>query len=237
MQNYYLFIDIFCLAGPLILSFDKRVAYYKNWPAVFVSILFTCLLFIPVDVFFTKSLYWGFNEQYLTGKWLFGLPIEEVLFFVAVPFACLFVYECVIYYFPKWIAALDKKLSIFHLLIFNGLTIFYAILYWDRFYSISVAVAALIVINSVSFIFRNQMAKAVLSFAFIILPFLLINGALTGSFTENEVVWYNAKTISQWRIFTIPIEDLFYNILLVSCSLFFYLGYKNLVLKSKSHKA
>ncbi len=228
MQNYYLFIDIFCLAGPLILSFDKRVAYYKNWPAVFVSILFTCLLFIPVDVFFTKSLYWGFNEQYLTGKWLFGLPIEEVLFFVTVPFACLFVYECVIYYFPKWIAALDKKLSIVHLLIFNGLTIFYAILFWDRFYSFSVAIAALLVINAASFLFRKHLAKAVLAFGFIIIPFLLVNGALTGSFTENEVVWYNAKTISEWRIFTIPSEDLFYNILLVSSSLFFYLGYKKL---------
>jgi lycopene cyclase domain-containing protein len=237
VQNYYLFIDLFCIAGPLILSFDKRVAYFKNWPAVFVSIFFTCLLFIPVDVFFTKSMFWGFNEQYLTGKWLFGLPIEEILFFVAVPFACLFVYECVIYYFPKWIATLDEKLSIVHLLFFNALSISFALIYWDRFYSFTVALVAIFVVNFVSIVFRKHMAKAVLAFAFIILPFLLINGALTGSFTENEVVWYNAKTISQIRIFTIPIEDLFYNILLVSSSLFFYLGYKKLVLKSKSHKS
>lgn len=232
MNFYYLFIDLFCIAGPFFLSFDKRVAYYKNWIPVFVSILFTCLLFIPIDSFFTHAGYWGFNDQYLTNKWIFGLPIEEVLFFVTVPFACVFIYECVIHYFPKTIEKLDKKLSWIQLVVFNLLTIAFAIIYLDRIYSLSVATMSLLVLNLVVLLFRKYLAQYILSFGFIIIPFLLINGALTGSFTDNEVVWYNAQAISGIRIGTIPIEDLYYNFLLVTSSFFFYLTYKKIVRKA-----
>ena len=54
------------------------------------------------------------------------------------------------------------------------------------------------------------------------LPFLLINGALTGSFTENPVVNYNSNEITNIRIFTIPIEDSIYNLLMLLIVVFVY---------------
>ena len=40
-------------------------------------------------------------EKYISGIKLFELPIEEILFFIVVPYACLFIYACMKYYFPK----------------------------------------------------------------------------------------------------------------------------------------
>ena len=54
-------------------------------------------------------------------------------------------------------------------------------------------------------------------FAYLIswLPFLLINGALTGNFTKYPVVNYNATEIIGFRLTTIPIEDSMYNLLML----------------------
>jgi len=64
-----------------------------------------------------------------------------------------------------------------------------------------------------------------------LLPFLIVNGLLTGSATTLPVVWYNPAEFSGWRIITIPVEDLFYNFdLLVGFVAFFNLGNKRLAL-------
>ena len=47
------------------------------------------------------------------------------------------------------------------------------------------------------------------------LPFLLVNGALTGALTENPVVNYNSNEIINFRVITIPIEDSIYNLLML----------------------
>lgn len=231
MNYYYLILDLICFACPFVLSFDKNVAYYKKWRYAIIAIIFTCILFIPWDVYYTNAGYWGFNETYITGIEIFGLPIEENLFFVLVPFACIFVYECVLFYLPKTIKQLDTFLSWIHLIAFNAFILVFIILYWDRIYTLSSAIAVLLVINFSAFVFRNHIAASLLSFVFILIPFFFINSALTGSYTAEEVVWYNPSTISGLHFGTIPVEDLFYNILLVSCSLFFYIGYQRIVLK------
>jgi lycopene cyclase domain-containing protein len=53
------------------------------------------------------------------------------------------------------------------------------------------------------------------TFLVILIPFVLVNGILTGSFIDGEVVWYNNEENLGIRIFTIPIEDFSYGFSLI----------------------
>ena len=62
------------------------------------------------------------------------------------------------------------------------------------------------------------------------IPFFLVNGILTGSFIQDEIVWYNNTANLGLRIGTIPIEDFFYAMLLLlsNISIFEWLELKSL---------
>lgn len=213
------------------MSFDKRVAYYKKWRYVFISILLTALIFIPWDIYFTQREIWGFNSKFLLGISIFGLPLEENLFFLAVPFACIFIFECVKYYLKGIVRKLDHYLNWYWLIAFTIICLSFIFSFSDKLYTVVVTSFALVTVIALSLFARNYMSIAIVSFVIIGLPFFIINGALTGMFTAEPVVWYNEFGISNIRIGTIPIEDFFYNILLVASSFTFYLGWQRLVLK------
>ena len=47
---------------------------------------------------------------------------------------------------------------------------------------------------------------------------MIINGILTGTGIEHPVVWYNPEEIIGLRILSIPVEDVFYGMLMLICS-------------------
>lgn len=216
MKNYYyLLINVGVILVPLLLSFDKRVQFYKKFKAVFVSITSIGLLFILGDILYTKLGFWGFNERYLTGISLFDLPLSEILFFVTVPYACLFIYESIRTYFnkllPPTVAAsiygLTAILSI--ILLASNYTGAYTV-----FASVFALLAAVFVLIKKPLWWQNF----ALSFTIAIIPFILVNGILTGTGIEQEIVWYSEEAIVGIRFGTIPLEDFFYafNLLLLN---------------------
>ena len=58
-----------------------------------------------------------------------------------------------------------------------------------------------------------------ITFLIILIPFLLVNGILTGSFIEEPVVFYNDNENLGIRLGTIPVEDVGYAFTMLLMSL------------------
>ncbi len=85
----------FCLAGslPLHRVFHLRLA--RQVRRVALSILPVALAFIAWDVAATRAGHWSFDPAQTLPVRVFGLPLEELAFFVVVPLAGLLTFEAV----------------------------------------------------------------------------------------------------------------------------------------------
>src|ERR1700741_1031957 len=101
MQHYtYLALILFTLSYPLFKSFEDKIRFASKWKFLFPGILASAAFFITWDILFTKYGIWSFNPDYVLGLFILRLPIEEWLFFIVVPFSCIFIYEVMNYFVP-----------------------------------------------------------------------------------------------------------------------------------------
>ena len=103
MKYEYLILDLVIIAGPLALSFDRRVNFRQYWTYAFPAIIITAIPFIIWDIKVTGR-HWWFNEKYISGYTFLDLPVAEWLFFIVVPYACLFTWEVLRAEYPALIA-------------------------------------------------------------------------------------------------------------------------------------
>lgn len=216
--TYFLILTA-SLAGPLFLSFDKKVTFYKNWKYLFPAMFFPAALYIAWDVYFTSKGIWSFNENYVTGIHIINLPLEEVLFFLIVPYCCVFIYACIRAYFPK---LKEKKEADVLLIILAATLLVTGIIYRDKYYTGFTFIftgAFIFIIYFFRKYFKGFDAVSFLvSFAICLIPFLIVNGFLTAI----PVVQYNDMENLGIRIYTIPFEDVFYGMLLVLMNIVIY---------------
>ena len=219
-MSYYGALLLITLVGPLFLSFDKKVAFYKNWKYLFPIIFLVAILFIVWDKFFVSRGVWSFNTSYISKIQLFGLPLEELLFFLIIPFACMFIYEVVKAYFGKLNLELFGRAFAFGVGL-SGLLL--TVEFLSRWYTyLACGLAFMLVLL---FYFRQKVTwfpQFALAFCISFIPFLVIDGALTGLFTNEPAVWYNPEQISGFRILSIPVEDVFYNFDLLALTTWMY---------------
>ena len=91
MRHYlYLIIDIATIFVPFFFSFHPRLKFHKKFKAFFPAMVLSGCAYLSWDIYFTVQGIWGFNPDYLMALRIWQLPIEEVLFFVCIPFACVF---------------------------------------------------------------------------------------------------------------------------------------------------
>lgn len=216
-MSLYLILDFLVLLFPLLLSFDRRVAFYKRWPAVWSSIVITGVIYIVWDIFATKRGDWHFSETYTESLRIYGLPLEEILFFIVVPYACIFILEVVRSYtserffdFPRWVAA---GLGTLFLLI--------ALVFYTRPYTLTVfsVMAAFFFIGGLTAKYYLGTRSFWLAMAISYVPFLVANGVLTGM----PVVLYGREHILGVRIGSIPLEDFFYSFTLLGFNYLLFL--------------
>lgn len=228
MNNLYLWINIGTIIFPFLLSFDKKVAFYKKVPNLLPSIIITALFFLIWDQWFTEMHIWGFNAIYLTGYYIGEIPIEEVMFFFTVPYACVFIYECLRAYIKK--NETFEELYRWFTLLFFGISC--TLLYWfnDRLYtSITCLVLSFILGTHLTVIRRRYMSWFYFAFLVSLIPMLVVNGLLTA----KPVVYYNNLEITGFRLGSIPIEDFFYNMCMFAMCIGLYEWFNRLSLRRR----
>lgn len=234
----YLAVDLAVLAVPLAFSFDRKVRFVRYWPALFPAIAVMMAVFIPWDIAFTSWGVWGFNEDYLSGIWIAGIPLEEWLFFICIPYACIFTYESLKHYVPTP-PMKGAALPATGLLALSSLIM--AILLRERLYIsttclLNAGLCAGLLLGGLR---RPQVREwnHRLWFAYLplLVPFIISNGILTGlrfwdyaplnrqvGDISDQVVWYDNDHNLRARIFSMPVDDLFYGFLMIALTVVAY---------------
>lgn len=228
----YLWINILAVLPTLLLSFDRKVYFYKRWKYLFPGILITGAFFIAWDVIFTAKGVWGFNERYLSGIDLINLPMEEWLFFFTIPYASVFTYDVFKAYIRKDLVGLASKYITFALIFLLGL---FMIMNTGKLYTFWTFLFTVLFLLLQLFVIRGPyMGRFYFTYLVVLFPFMLVNGILTGSFIEEQVVWYNDNQNLSVRIFTIPVEDLVYGMLLILMNVTLYEKFQKMYGKAQS---
>lgn len=209
MRYLYLCLDIGSFIIPFIFSFHPRLQFYKKWRSLFAGITVMMLVFIPWDIIFTENGYWGFNPDYLIGFDFLGLPVEEWLFFICIPYACIFTHYALLKLVPKFSLSIQLTNYVYVALV---TTLILVLWYnYDRWYTFINFIYALIVLGLVYHFRRNLLQSFFATYLVILIPFFIVNGMLTGTGIDEQVVWYNNAENLGLRLLTIPVEDLIYN--------------------------
>lgn len=212
-QYLYLTLDVLTILFPFLFSFYSKANFSKKWKYLWLAIVIPGIIFLIWDEYFTQLNVWGFNEIYLTGIYLGSLPLEEVLFFICIPYACVFTCEALNYLIKKdYVLPYRRIISV---VLIIGLLLL-GILNLDKWYTATTFIGLAVYLVLLEFVLPAPfLSRFYFAYIFILIPFFIVNGILTGSFIEGEVVWYNDAENLGIRMGTIPVEDTFYGMLLL----------------------
>jgi lycopene cyclase domain-containing protein len=92
----YLAVLAVCLLGTLPLELFLKVNVYRRWRRLVLTLLPVAALFAAWDIAAIRSGHWSFDARQMTGIVLpGGLPVEELLFFLAIPVCAILAFEAV----------------------------------------------------------------------------------------------------------------------------------------------
>ena len=219
---YYLVIDIACLSFPLLFSFHPSIKFYKEWKPLFKALFITAIVFIVWDEWFTVKGVWNFNARYLTGYFIGHLPVEEILFFLFIPYCLMFMYHCLSRYFEnnipsgKFLKTVNLFLSL--ILVITG------IIFYNKWYTgfTFIITGLFLIIITLSNKKQINWSRFWIVYVLGLIPFFIVNGILTAI----PIVQYNNTENLSVRITTIPLEDFVYNLLLFLSNVTLYECYR-----------
>ena len=193
---------------------------HRKWPALFTAIGLSMIPYIIWDVYFTVQGYWGFNPEYLTGIYLFRLPLEEWLFFVCIPYACVFTHLSLLEINPRLRLSKTAAQRISYLLL--ALFTLVLVFNWERAYTAVDMIFAILILSLAMWKNSELLRSFYLTFLVMLIPFFIVNGILTGTGIEGNIVWYNDQENLGIRMGTIPVEDSVYAFSLILLNLLLF---------------
>lgn len=237
MDTNYIYLTILAasLLGPFALSFDRKVGFRRKWKYALPAMVLPALFYIAWDIYFTHKGVWSFNESCVIGRpfYFLNLPIEEVLFFFVIPYCCLFIYECFRVYFRNLKNKSHDKVI---LKVIAGILIITGLINYNRMYTLWTFILTgsfIILVFMYKKHFRHFDATSfIISYSITLVPFLFVNGYLT----SIPVIRYNDAENLGIKISTIPVEDVFYGMLLVMMNVVIYERLKSRKRSRHSHR-
>jgi lycopene cyclase domain-containing protein len=207
-RYYYLLLDVGSLAFPLMASFEPRIRFYSKWRGLFAGIVAMAIVFIAWDAIFTANGVWGFNPRYLIGVYILGMPLEEWLFFLFIPYSCMFLYEVMRYFVPRDVLApVARPLSIALIIVLSIV----GLIHLDHLYTSITFLSTAAYLAYHVFVAKSPwLGRFYMGYAVSLIPFFLVNGVLTGWLLPEPIVWYDNAQNLGIRLNTIPIEDSMY---------------------------
>lgn len=223
-MSLYFWINILSISVPFLVSFHPRIKLYKKWGALFLSMIISMIPFIVWDVCFTEKEYWGFNPEYIAQIYWFQLPIEEWLFFICIPYACIFMHLALLELSDKWIV----KQKTANYITYSLFALFLTVLVFNtsKMYTLIDMSYGILVLAHVFYWKKELLTKFYLTFLAMLVPFIIVNGVLTGFGIPDEVVWYNDNQNLGIRFFTIPVEDFVYAFSMILSALYLFEVFK-----------
>jgi lycopene cyclase domain-containing protein len=92
----YLAVLAACLLGTASLEVFLRVNVYRRWRRLLLTLVPVAIVFAGWDVAAIAAGHWTFDPRQVTGVTLpGGLPVEELLFFLAIPVCAVLAFEAV----------------------------------------------------------------------------------------------------------------------------------------------
>lgn len=221
-MSLYGWVILLSFAGPFALSFDQKVAFYKEWRFVFVAELTVAVPFLIWDELFTQWGVWGFNPDYLLKIYLGHLPLEEVLFFVVIPYNFIFILKVIQAYFPN---RNKRSFSAWFAMAFLFTAAIWLLLYGANYYT---SLACFLSVVLTALLGKKAWYQDFMwAYLLCLIPFFIVNGILTGATTPEPIVWYSEAHIIGLRMISIPFEDLYYNYALLLPLTWIYISLKN----------
>ena len=204
----YLLLNLGSISIPFLYSFEKKMRFIKHWKSVFLSLTIISIFFLIWDAIFTANGVWGFNPDYHLDILLFGMPIDEWMFFICIPYASIFIHYALEYFKPNLLISekITKLITIFFMVIIIPIII----LNTDKAYTFVNYISLLFVLLIGFFFGLKHLQRFYISFLIILIPFFIVNGILTGTGIDSPIVWYNNAENLGIRLLTIPIEDVGY---------------------------
>ena len=208
MNFEYLIFNAVVISGPAFFGSQKCCYIWDRWKQILIAVAIPAIPFLLWDALVTGA-HWNFNPEYVSRIKIINLPIEEILFFITVPFACLFTWEMIIR------RAKEKQIDTHWLRLLLYLSLPAGI----YFFSIGKQYTGL----TLSFLFLANLVDQFLKtnllfdrrFYFYLLLIVIFTLIFNGYLTWRPVVTYGVDYQLDFRIITIPVEDFFYGISLL----------------------
>lgn len=201
------------IIAPLIFSFHPQLDFFRKWKNALLSGFIVAIPFWIWDAIAIQRGDWSFNPKFVGQIKIVGMPVEEILFFLIIPFCCLFIWRII----EKNVK--DKQIII------NGkvwafaaiMAVILALIFRDKFYTSTVLWWFIVTVPIATGLSKDLFNK--LNYwrwmAITFIPFSIVNGILT----YLPVVQYSSQAIIGIRLVTIPIEDYLYSWCLLTLNL------------------